>query len=290
MLLFTHNTHAVSINLQVSLPSGGASSPCAPVSSPGEEPAPPPILPSVEPALPPPPPEMPSAEIPPIVLSPESPTTPPSEPGGVPVSPAQPTGGQPSSGGGIGEIVLPYVLAIADSASDFIKEIGQTIVNISLQLVPEPIKQLARTTAEEVRKIRNNPQVRKIMSKPAVQVSTNTVSAAAAGVTVTVAVTGIMPLATSAADFAILPIRIFSLIFGIFARKRKKWGVVYDSASKQPLDPVYVVLKDKNGKEIDTKITDMYGRFSFLILPGEYYIEANKTHYKFPSGKISGAS
>lgn len=287
--------HAASVNLQVSLPSGGASSPSAPVSSPGEEPVTPPVLPSEEPVLPPPPPEMPLAEIPPAetppsILPSEEPATPPSLPGEAPVPPAQPGGGQPSGGGGIGEIVPPYVLAIVNSASDFIKEAGQTIINISLQLIPEPVKQLAQTIVAEVQKIRSNPQVQKIMSKPVVQVSTDAVSAVTAGATATVAVTGIMPFATSVADFASLPIRIFSLIFGVFARKRRKWGIVYDSVSKQPLDPVYVVLKDKNGKELDTKITDMYGRFGFLVPPGEYYIEANKTHYKFPSGKISGPS
>jgi len=71
-------------------------------------------------------------------------------------------------------------------------------------------------------------------------------------------------------------------------RRYKPWGVVYDSATKQPLDPAYVSLLDATGKEIASSITDLDGRFGFPVSPGLYTITVGKTHYIFPSGKLSG--
>jgi hypothetical protein len=65
---------------------------------------------------------------------------------------------------------------------------------------------------------------------------------------------------------------------------------VYDSVSKQPLDPVIVELTDvQTGKVIEQSITDLNGRFGFLDRPGRYTINVKKTHYSFPSKKITGA-
>ena len=66
------------------------------------------------------------------------------------------------------------------------------------------------------------------------------------------------------------------------------WGTVYDSITKQPLDPAYVTLIDQNGKKIASAITDLDGRYGFLTETGTYRIEANKTHYIFPSKKLAG--
>ena len=83
----------------------------------------------------------------------------------------------------------------------------------------------------------------------------------------------------------------FSLPAFFFPHRKKKrpWGTVYDSVTKQPLDPAYVVLKDVNsGKEVATSITDLDGRYGFLVSRGSFQIVANKTNYIFPSQKLSG--
>jgi hypothetical protein len=79
-----------------------------------------------------------------------------------------------------------------------------------------------------------------------------------------------------------------SLFAFLWRRKSHGWGVVYDSITKQPLDPAYVVLKDMLGNEVTTAITDMDGRYGFLVSPGKYTIVANKTHYEFPSKRLAG--
>jgi hypothetical protein len=111
----------------------------------------------------------------------------------------------------------------------------------------------------------------------------------AVGVSQTVVLAGNV---TSFYDLYLLLIKFFGIIAGLFRRKRSKpWGVVYDSITKQPIDPAYVVVEDvEGGKKKKTAITDLDGRYGFLIEPGTYSLIANKTHYKFPSEKLLGKS
>jgi hypothetical protein len=71
-------------------------------------------------------------------------------------------------------------------------------------------------------------------------------------------------------------------------KKRKPWGTVYDSQTKQPLDPAYVTLTDMTGKEVASSLTDIDGRYGFVVPPGTYTLSAKKTNYAFPSKKLQG--
>lgn len=84
--------------------------------------------------------------------------------------------------------------------------------------------------------------------------------------------------------------RLFGLLFAVLGLKKriKPWGVVYDSVTKQPLDPAYVVLSDIKGKKVLSAITDIDGRYGFLAAPGTYQISVSKTNYVFPSKKLLG--
>jgi len=94
----------------------------------------------------------------------------------------------------------------------------------------------------------------------------------------------------SFAEIVFVPLRIWSLILAAFGIKKKSrpWGTVYDSVTKQPLDPAYVVLQDLNGNEVATSITDLDGRYGFLVPAGMYKVIANKTNYEYPSFKLLG--
>jgi hypothetical protein len=64
---------------------------------------------------------------------------------------------------------------------------------------------------------------------------------------------------------------------------------VYDSVTKQPLDPAYVQLITKESKkEAEAAFTDLDGRFGFLPKSGVYTMNARKTHYAFPSKRLMG--
>jgi hypothetical protein len=76
-------------------------------------------------------------------------------------------------------------------------------------------------------------------------------------------------------------------VFG-FAKKKNKWGTVYDSVTKYPLDPAYVVAHNTSGAVVAESITDLDGRYGFLLPPGLYRITAQKTNYTFPSTKLAG--
>lgn len=82
--------------------------------------------------------------------------------------------------------------------------------------------------------------------------------------------------------------RIGNLLLAIpFFRRNRPYGIVFDSETKEPLDPVYVTVYDVDtNKTVDTKITDINGRYGFLLPKGNYRMEAGKTHYQFPSQKL----
>jgi len=94
------------------------------------------------------------------------------------------------------------------------------------------------------------------------------------------------------AEIIFIPSRLWILLLTFLGirKKNRPWGTVYDSVTKQPLDPVYLVLEDLEGKEIATCITDLDGRYGFLVEPGTYRLKARKTNYEFPSKKLAGKS
>lgn len=70
----------------------------------------------------------------------------------------------------------------------------------------------------------------------------------------------------------------------IFRRKRKKWGMVYNSMTKMPIAYTIVRAYDKaTNKLIKTTVSDKDGRYLFILDPGSYYITINKKEYEFPS-------
>jgi hypothetical protein len=93
-------------------------------------------------------------------------------------------------------------------------------------------------------------------------------------------------------ELFLLPYRLWTLllIFFGFKKKPRPWGTVYDSVTKQPIDPAYVVLMDMAGNEVATSITDIDGRYGFSVLAGTYKLVANKTNFVFPSVKLANRS
>ncbi len=87
-------------------------------------------------------------------------------------------------------------------------------------------------------------------------------------------------------------LRLMNLVLNFFSLKQPTqfWGIVYDSVSKQPLDPVIVKLMYVDGREVETCVTDMAGRYGFLARPGKFKIYVRKTNYLFPSRLVAGDS
>lgn len=82
--------------------------------------------------------------------------------------------------------------------------------------------------------------------------------------------------------------RFGSGLLAFLGVRKKTWGIVYDSKTKQPLDPVYITLTDEEGKLISTSVTDIEGRYGFLTKPGIYKMYAHRSNYEFPSVLLAG--
>jgi hypothetical protein len=85
--------------------------------------------------------------------------------------------------------------------------------------------------------------------------------------------------------FTLFRIPLFPLL--LKRKKRKKpWGVLYDSFTKNPLAGGLVRLLGETGNFIDMEVTGESGAFSFVPTPGKYKLEPLKAGYLFPSQKI----
>lgn len=70
-------------------------------------------------------------------------------------------------------------------------------------------------------------------------------------------------------------------------RRQRQLGVIYDSVTKQPVDPVVVKLIDaRTSKVIASNIANIQGEYGFMADPGVYQIYVQRPHYAFPSTRI----
>ncbi len=70
-------------------------------------------------------------------------------------------------------------------------------------------------------------------------------------------------------------------------RRLRQLGVIYDSVTKQPVDPVVVKLIDaRTSKVVASNIANMQGEYGFMADPGLYRIYIQRPHYAFPSQRI----
>jgi hypothetical protein len=97
-------------------------------------------------------------------------------------------------------------------------------------------------------------------------------------------------LKKSGSTFWLKVLEWINLVLNFFSLKQSTqfWGIVYDSISKQPLDPVIVKLMYVDGREFETCVTDIAGRYGFLARPGKFKIYVRKTNYLFPSRYAAG--
>ncbi|MDQ3014831.1 MAG: carboxypeptidase-like regulatory domain-containing protein [bacterium] len=92
-------------------------------------------------------------------------------------------------------------------------------------------------------------------------------------------------------DVFLIPIRFIGRVLSILGLKKRKrhWGTVYDSVTKQPLDPAFVELRNSVGKRVANVITDLDGRYGFVDqTPGVYTMTVKRTNYEFPSQMLYG--
>lgn len=194
-----------------------------------------------------------------------------------------PSGGANSGGGGVN-------LPAPSSIQTFIRTLNTIAEVFSPQAIINTTKQGIAKTNEAVQEAREH--VKQTLQTPEGEVTSKTITTT--GV-LTGGATSVLSLAVapfSFSEFLFLPLRLWAVFLSALGIKRRHrpWGAVYDSVTKQPLDPAYVVLQTLDGKEVATAITDLDGRYGFFVPPGTYRIAAHKTNYRFPSSRLSGRS
>lgn len=242
-------------------------------------PAPEPLPPSLEPVVPPP--SLPPAtEAPPLLSSPLAPEAPSAQ-----------TQSTSSGGGWVGSTVSAVSTTIenvSEQIANLVINIADVVTEISI-VAKENIKEGVLQTKKVATEVRKD--AKETLETPAGAVTSKTVT------TVGVVTGGATSFATlfftqafSIKDLVFLPAQLWGLLLSAFGIKRRHrpWGTVYDSITKQPLDPAYIELKTLDGKDVATAFTDLDGRYGFIAPPGTYRIVANKTNYKFPSMKLTG--
>ncbi len=129
-----------------------------------------------------------------------------------------------------------------------------------------------------------------LLSNPAAAVAAQVFAVAAMVAGAIIALANALPLvASSLSELPMLPARALNLAGAALGiKKKKKWGIVFDAETGEPLDPVAVSLKDQSGREVAFAITGLDGRYGFAVEPGTYTISAQKQHYTFPSVKLAG--
>ena len=72
-------------------------------------------------------------------------------------------------------------------------------------------------------------------------------------------------------------------------KRRKPWGLVFNSQTGQPVSLAVVRIYDKEyNRLLEQAVTDREGRFGFLAKPGTFYIVVRKSGFTFPSAyKVS---
>jgi len=128
--------------------------------------------------------------------------------------------------------------------------------------------------------------VRDILRQPAVQKAVEDVAIP------TLIGLALLNLASALPLFNILAFlqRLFTQPILLFGRRRKKkWGIVYNSLTKQPVELAIVrLIGHESGLVLQTRVTDAHGRYAFSPKPGNYRIEVVKPGYSFPTEYLKG--
>lgn len=74
------------------------------------------------------------------------------------------------------------------------------------------------------------------------------------------------------------------------SKRRKGWGTVYNSITKKPVDLALVRLYNAQSNQlVKSRVTDVDGRYMFLVDEGDYYLQVQKPGFEFPSKLLNSA-
>jgi len=309
VVLITTTTGSVSVSATVPAPvtppadSGGGGAGDTPPSTPPAET----------------PPEVPPETTPPPDAVPPSDTTPPDETPSTPSSDSTPSSGSSSAGSGSGSSSSSssgsggggstHGSTVSDAtAPSSTTEESSGIVDVPLTEEEEMLPEASPTTAEPAatssaptKSTTTTKAIAKVQETvDSVQTAVASVIAAIEGiralpevrqaVSIAIPVASVAVAATTAvlvSSFNLLSYLqfLFTAPFLLFARrKRKAFGIVYNSVTKVAVELATVRLYDAvTNRLIRSAVTDTSGKYFFIANPGQYRLAVIKNNWTFPS-------
>ena len=195
----------------------------------------------------------------------------------------------------VGEIISQIVQTVISLASQIVTALVETNEKI-IDTTNEILANIWPQLKEEVTKIAQ--KVRESETAKVIEQGSKVIALGAATILIVPKTafdffSFLKQVFTLITELPLLLSRFFFFILTLFGIKKrsKPWGVVYDSLTKQPIDPAIVTLIRVDGEhrgEEQQKITDFEGRFGFLVERGTYLIRVEKKDYLFPSKILFG--
>lgn len=156
--------------------------------------------------------------------------------------------------------------------------ISENVVQVAKNIV-EKTKAVTQITAQKV--VDTVKVVNEAVQNPEVQKTTRQVVVPAA---ISVATVSSLSLITFSDVLPFLRLLFLQPLLLLGKRKRQKWGQIYNSLDKQPVDLAIVRLVNADDNRlVQSKVTDKDGRYAFVVEPGKYKIEVQKLNFVFPS-------
>ncbi|HBV57945.1 MAG TPA: hypothetical protein DEB73_01620 [Candidatus Magasanikbacteria bacterium] len=172
--------------------------------------------------------------------------------------------------------VIDLSAPVSENLQNIAKNLGEKAQFIGKKIGKE-VGQSAQKALGEAEKIITNPENQKIAEQVAAPVAAG---AAAAAATASV---GWVSLLNYLRFLFTQPALLFK------RRKRKNWGVIYNSLTKLPLGLMTVRLIDVvSGRIVQSRVTDGEGRYAFFPAVGSYKLEISTDQFDFPSQFFGG--
>ncbi|MFC1687063.1 carboxypeptidase regulatory-like domain-containing protein [Patescibacteria group bacterium] len=172
-------------------------------------------------------------------------------------------------------------LSLIDRIDDIAKKTEEQI----RELLPGPINNFIDNFNKLIDTLRANDDLTGIIDEIIEPVATTALILTSIGVattTTTLELTNLIYLLFRFGYFWLLPISI--------GKKRKPWGVVFDSTTGRPIKGAVVRVFSKEFNKLrESQITDEQGRFGFLVDVGEYYVTVSRPGYLFPSRLLTSS-
>jgi len=164
---------------------------------------------------------------------------------------------------------------IVENVTKVVEEVKNQVIDVSKN-VSETVQQTSKKLAETVKVVTD--KIAEVLNNPEVDNVNKTIA------TPVITTVTVVSLASSGFGFVNI-VNLFRVFFGQFflvfrRKKQKKWGVLYNSFTKKPIDLASVRLIDlQTNRIVRSVVTDTDGRYVLSAEPGNYKIQITKNGY-----------